>query len=194
MSVRGISSPFGGVFPTSGQVRTCSSAVRHSRPKGPCVRLTCVRHAASVDPEPGSNSSKDGEAAEQASTIDRAVPGVVDWERRLLHTSVGKVPATQKRVGYRKDSRLDCGCHHVQASAPEREMVSLSTRASIPGALSFGKEPGVPVLVLYRLRWCTRRSLTTNESIPDHSPLGKELALSLATTAPRRSTYNPGRS
>ncbi len=26
------------------------------------VRLTCVRHAASVDPEPGSNSSKNGEA------------------------------------------------------------------------------------------------------------------------------------
>ncbi len=77
MSVRGISSPFGGVFRTSGQVRTCSSAVRHSRSKGPCVRLTCVRHAASVDPEPGSNSSKDGEAAEQQATIDRAVPGVV---------------------------------------------------------------------------------------------------------------------
>jgi hypothetical protein len=70
---------------------------------------------------------------------------VVDWERRLLHTSVGKVPATQKRVGYRKDSRLDCGCHHVQTSAPEREMVSLSTRTSIPGGLRFGKEPGVPV-------------------------------------------------
>ena len=52
---------------------------------------------------------KDGEAAEQASTIDRAVPGVVDWERRLLHTSVGKVPATQKRVGYRKDSQLGLG-------------------------------------------------------------------------------------
>src|SRR4028119_1330225 len=30
MSVRGISTPFGALFPTNRQVRTCSSAVRHS--------------------------------------------------------------------------------------------------------------------------------------------------------------------
>ena len=29
MSVRGISTPFGALFPSPGQVRTCSSAVRH---------------------------------------------------------------------------------------------------------------------------------------------------------------------
>ena len=31
------------------------SPVRHSSPKR-CVRLACIRHAASVHPEPGSNS------------------------------------------------------------------------------------------------------------------------------------------
>ena len=31
------------------------SPVRHSPPKW-CVRLACIRHAASVHPEPGSNS------------------------------------------------------------------------------------------------------------------------------------------
>ena len=35
----------------------CYSPVRHSlSPKKECVRLACVRHAASVYPEPGSNS------------------------------------------------------------------------------------------------------------------------------------------
>ena len=36
-SVRGISTPFGALFPAGGQVRTCSSAVRHCLPEGrPC--------------------------------------------------------------------------------------------------------------------------------------------------------------
>ena len=44
-----------GYPPPDGRSPTCYSAVRHSRPK-PRVRLACFRHAASVDPEPGSNS------------------------------------------------------------------------------------------------------------------------------------------
>ena len=46
MSVRGISSPFGGVFRTSGQVRTCSSAVRHSRSED----RACDLHALGTPP------------------------------------------------------------------------------------------------------------------------------------------------
>jgi hypothetical protein len=41
--------------PPRGRFSTRSSPVRHSRPK-PLVRLACLRHAASVCPEPGSNS------------------------------------------------------------------------------------------------------------------------------------------
>jgi hypothetical protein len=37
--VRGISTPFGALFPTCGQVRTCSSAVRHSRSEDPAFDL-----------------------------------------------------------------------------------------------------------------------------------------------------------
>ena len=55
-NVCGISTAFAALSPTSRQIPTCSSAVRHSHPKV-CVRLTCIRHAASVHPEPGSNSS-----------------------------------------------------------------------------------------------------------------------------------------
>jgi hypothetical protein len=40
-----------------GRSVTCYSPVRHSPPKW-CVRLACLKHAASVHPEPGSNSPK----------------------------------------------------------------------------------------------------------------------------------------
>ena len=40
-----------------GRLPTCYSPVRHGTPK--CtIRLACIRHAASVNPEPGSNSPK----------------------------------------------------------------------------------------------------------------------------------------
>ena len=48
-----------GCPPPRGRSLTCYSPVRHSpgRPKPPLlVRLACVKHAASVHPEPGSNS------------------------------------------------------------------------------------------------------------------------------------------
>src|SRR5262245_23002098 len=47
----------GGYPPRRGRSATCSSPVRHSMlPKKHPVRLACIRHAASVYPEPGSNS------------------------------------------------------------------------------------------------------------------------------------------
>ncbi len=138
MSVRGISSPFGGVFRTSGQVRTCSSAVRHSRSKGPCVRLTCVRHAASVDPEPGSNSSKDGEAAEQQATIDRAVPGVVTGSGACCTRQLVRCQATKKRARCLSTTSslflspcVVCTC--------VRDGVALTTAGSLPGLFGFVK-------------------------------------------------------
>ena len=54
----GISPGFPGLSPTQGQVVTCYSPDRHCT-QGLLpflVRLACVRHAASVDSEPGSNS------------------------------------------------------------------------------------------------------------------------------------------
>ena len=41
--------------PHRGRLLMSYSPVRHSMPKH-CVRLACIRHAASVHPEPGSNS------------------------------------------------------------------------------------------------------------------------------------------
>ena len=51
----GISSSFPLLSPTRGQIPTRYSPVRHCR-VAPTVRLACVKHAASVRSEPGSNS------------------------------------------------------------------------------------------------------------------------------------------
>jgi hypothetical protein len=45
-----------GYPPPMGRFPTCSSPVRHGYPRRDPVRLACIRHAASVNPEPGSNS------------------------------------------------------------------------------------------------------------------------------------------
>ena len=54
-TVCGISSDFSELFPTTGQIPTCYSPVCHYAITS-TVRLACIRHAASVYPEPGSNS------------------------------------------------------------------------------------------------------------------------------------------
>lgn len=56
----GISVTFATLSPTSGHVPIYYSPVRHSPPGAStraAVRLACVKHAASVQSEPGSNSS-----------------------------------------------------------------------------------------------------------------------------------------
>jgi hypothetical protein len=54
-AICGISPGFPGLSPTTGHVPTRSSPVRRWGPKPP-ARLACVKHAASVRSEPGSNS------------------------------------------------------------------------------------------------------------------------------------------
>jgi hypothetical protein len=79
--------------------RSPLSARRH------CVRLTCVRHAASVDPEPGSNSSKAGEAVVLAQTVTDVRLGPGANGARTMHTSVGKVLWRQKTEGMTRRSQ-----------------------------------------------------------------------------------------
>ena len=60
--IRGISHPFGGLYPGQGQVayvlltRAPLAGGRTRRSSPAAVRLACVKPAASVHPEPGSNS------------------------------------------------------------------------------------------------------------------------------------------
>ena len=62
----GISRGFPRLSQTSGQVPTRYSPVRHSHPKV-CVRLACVKRAASVRSEPGSNSQLEPQTRQQSS-------------------------------------------------------------------------------------------------------------------------------
>ena len=60
--VCGISQPFGWLFPITGQIPKHYSPVRRSSARiatPVTARLACVKHAASVQSEPGSNSSLD---------------------------------------------------------------------------------------------------------------------------------------
>jgi hypothetical protein len=88
-SACGISPPFGGLFPTAGQVAyvllTRLPLTDQSQP----VRLACVRRAASVRPEPGSNSPFVTLASEDA--LVRVDPRIGVLRSRLFHSSVGKV-------------------------------------------------------------------------------------------------------
>ena len=83
----GISHRFQRLFRTPGQVPTRYSPVRHSRPKT-SVRLACVRPAASVRSEPGSNSQVRSPDQRQTppkpSTHKRQTPKTPDIGRRDL--------------------------------------------------------------------------------------------------------------
>ncbi len=58
-SVWGISEPFGQLFPSQRQItHVLLTRAPLYYPEGPLVRLACVRRAASVRSEPGSNSQK----------------------------------------------------------------------------------------------------------------------------------------
>ena len=55
---------------------TCSSPVRHVSLRRDPVRLACIRHAASVDPEPGSNSPP---------SVLPSMPQRINLSRSALH-------------------------------------------------------------------------------------------------------------
>src|SRR4029079_2179157 len=74
--------PLSGCYPPlEGRSPTCYSPVRHST-HGLLhfrVRLACVRHAASVDSEPGSNSQVKSSASALTSRSERLPRAPVDW-------------------------------------------------------------------------------------------------------------------
>src|SRR3990172_8791939 len=80
----GISSPFGPLSPASGQV---TNALLTRSPLGNSVqvqsflvRLACIRHAASVHPEPGSNSPQENRIRRCVSYVSFCT-FLLDWLR-----------------------------------------------------------------------------------------------------------------
>ena len=95
LRVLGINPGFPGLFPSPGQVshvlRTRSPLSHWDRSPG-IVRLACIKHAASVRPEPGSNSpSRSRRNDTKSLRHDRRAP--VAFQRG------GKYPLTQQLAG-----------------------------------------------------------------------------------------------
>ena len=127
MSVRGISTPFGALFPSGGQVRTCSSAVRHWTAEA----APCDLHALGTPPalilSQDQTRHKDGEADWRSRFTNCVALRVERRVRRTLHTSVGKVRATKKRGVNRRGSNLTVMLPVVDV-CPEGRDVSLLTK------------------------------------------------------------------
>jgi hypothetical protein len=89
--------------PPEGRSVTRSAPVRHyPPPKGRAVRLACVRHAASVDPEPGSNSppeytSQGRGTAASAPRSGAAQPACPGWHVRTSQSSPADATTSRAR-------------------------------------------------------------------------------------------------
>jgi len=155
--------PLQGMFPRGPQPCATHGA------SAPRVRLACIRHAASVRPEPGSNSSLCG--VERLYEEPTAPPRERDGARVHHHDSVVKVQAPH--AGLRRTKN--------QGSARERVR---RTPGDVSGhtASAFRKE-GRPEnrVVASTARAVRRRRVTTQRSIPRrlavvNSPLGVRFA------------------
>ena len=77
-----------------GRSPTCYSPVRHSStPKGLSVRLACVKHAASVRPEPGSNSPNKNNPTKKArwnSNQNNLIPNQSKLAKKQPHPENGR--------------------------------------------------------------------------------------------------------
>ena len=106
LSVRGISTPFGALFPTKGQVRTCSSAVRRCRSEDRPHDL----HALGTPPALilSQDQTRHQTVKRTGDHASHPASPPCGWRgRRTLHTSVGKVRATKKRAGGPRTAKLD---------------------------------------------------------------------------------------
>src|SRR5690606_4358590 len=86
-----------GYSPQAGRLLTCYAPVRRSPPKE-CPRLACVKHAASVRPEPGSNSPRE---MKKALLMNRTPP----------RGSRGTAGITIKMSGSLLSPQTPCGIH-----------------------------------------------------------------------------------
>ena len=94
-----------------GRLVTCYSPVRHSTRTRGCflVRLACVRHAASVHPEPGSNSPFEGGPVSRAPDQTDSVPV---WKCCLsIRTAASEMRRIKINVKDRNDGSLSSDSH-----------------------------------------------------------------------------------
>ena len=116
--------------PLEGRSPTCYSPVRHStQGRSPFrVRLACVRHAASVDSEPGSNSHVKSLFHPSTRPLDRAfgtsqllTQAPVDLALALYFVRVSLLRRSRSRSGENADTRRASTFVRLRAHALRRD-------------------------------------------------------------------------
>ena len=136
------------MFRTIGQVPTRYSPVRHSWPK-PRVRLACVRHAASVRSEPGSNSQvhlpHPSIPAEREISTKGSSPTSTLHEPGCFRTRIqdapGKAPTSSKT--FRSQTTPRPPAHPFLTSYPTMSNSTRNRRNYLPGRVNTA-QPATP--------------------------------------------------
>src|SRR5687768_632422 len=137
MGVSGISSPFGGLSRSSGQV---PHVLLTRSPLGlpqcchwlDLVRLACVKHAASVRPEPGSNSPSRSSAPEGRKSGEPAVGLTSPSDRLAPRRTLSVVSALTVEQPPRWLPALAFGFPSVPFSRSTMRWARVSQRALVP--------------------------------------------------------------
>ena len=135
--------PVSGRYPKEGgRLLTCYSPVRHSSTQqklGFSVRLACVKHAASVRPEPGSNSpnknknvkaqknqpTKQGQPAIPTKNTQKQKTGIKQKQTNTLSSS--QTTPTHPRQPNHKAQPPTAVNHHHKPTGPRRQVNNLPT-------------------------------------------------------------------
>ena len=119
----GISRSFPLLSRTSGQVPTRYSPVRHSHPKV-CVRLACVKRAASVRSEPGSNSQIHHPTDSHPSGSIQDRPGIIYWPQAVIHLSSTHPKACHTNADYPRSQKRCTKRHHAACTSLHNSYLS----------------------------------------------------------------------
>ena len=145
-----------------GRSPTCYSPVRHScTPKGLTVRLACVKHAASVRPEPESNSPNKN----QPSLFTKGSQN----GSRVKHQSEKSDQATRKNLA--KQSHPDTGvpeCNQKQKQQTKTTKHTIEFSNNTPGTTAWPHNR--PAAFKPRLRRADNGTLRIPELFPGVPP------------------------
>ena len=133
MSSCGLTHHFWWLSPTSGQIaHVFLTRPPREPPEGDPVRLACIRHAASVDPEPGSNSPPNSSCSP-----DPSLPRNLRQSWCLLF-SLSSTPVNTTSPASRPCSPcpLDRCASSASSSAPHPLLCPVRTRRKVPSKLT----------------------------------------------------------
>jgi hypothetical protein len=155
-AVSGVSGGFPPLSRTPGQVPTRYSPVRRSGPK-PRARLACVKRAASVRSEPGSNS--------------QLHPGT-NWPKKVTQTTPGRNPACARPIQKMPVTAAHSRRLHIPSHTTSNDEKERRGRPCRPGAV---RHPKARATALKKIAVETRREALDGPGPTDVKPLAPAL-------------------